>query len=51
VHDEVLRVAAAAGLADVVELEERRPGHQVRAAQAGEQREASLGRNQAVTWA
>lgn len=39
-------LAAAAGLADVVELEERRAGDQLAAAQPGEQRDAPGGRDQ-----
>ena len=46
-HDEVPGLAAAAGLAEVVELEERRPGHQMAAAQPGEKGHAPGGRDQA----
>ena len=45
--DEVPGLAAGAGLADVVELEERRAGDQALAPQPGEQRHAPLGRDQA----
>jgi hypothetical protein len=41
VNDQVPGLAAGAGLADVVELEERRPGDQVLAPQAREQRAAA----------
>ena len=47
VDDEVPRLAAGAGLADVVQLEERRARDQPLAPQAGEQGHAPLGRDQA----
>src|ERR1019366_4278920 len=46
VDDQVPGLAAGAGLADVVELEERRAGDQPLAAEPGEQRDAPLGRDQ-----
>ncbi len=46
VDDQVPGLAAGAGLADVVELEERRPGDQPPAAEPREQRDAPLGRDQ-----
>ena len=46
-HDQVPGLAAAAGLAEVVELEERRPGDELAAAQPGEQGDAPGDRDQA----
>ena len=47
VHDQVPGLAAGAGLAGVVELEERRAGYQLAAADPGEQGDAALDRDQA----
>jgi hypothetical protein len=47
VHQQVPGLAAAAGFADVVELEERRAGDQLAAAQPGQQGDAPRGRDQA----
>ena len=47
VHDQVPGLAVAAGAAEVVELEERRPGDEPAAAQPGEQGDAPGDRDQA----
>jgi hypothetical protein len=47
VHDQVPGLAAAAGAAQVVELEERRPGDETAVAQPGDQRDAAGDRDQA----